>query len=630
MAKMRKPFVSRKRRRELEESRARRENLMQVQEDQRKAQIANAASVQEEKRPVMLPSTATVGEFSTLLDIPVVRVIAQLMKSGIMAAINDRVDFDTMAIIADELGFVPSEQSKTEEVEIPVMPTSSPATEGVERPPIVTIMGHVDHGKTSLLDKIRRTNVVAGEFGGITQHIGAYQAEVTYEERDRLITFLDTPGHEAFTALRSHGAQVTDIVVLVVAADDGVKPQTIEALNHAKSASVPIIVAITKVDLPSANIERVKQQLTEHGLIPEEWGGETIMTPVSSVSGEGIHQLLEFIILTADLRNYQADPNLSAQGVVIESHQEVGLGPVATVLVQNGTLRVGDVLVVGQTYAKVRSMLNFTGERIVSAGPSVPVRIAGWQAIPGFGESFATVKNEKQARELTQRFASTQARRGISDISQAIAEGRTDTLKIILKADAQGSIEALHASISKLQEPGVKPLIIHSGIGDITLTDIQLAAASGAVVFGFHVIIPPQIKKAAENQGVTVSTFKIIYDLLNQIELTLKGLIRIEKVKIERGKLRVKKIFRTGKDAQILGGEIIQGVALNKSFVTLLRDDEKRADGKVISLQKGPEVVEELEAGQDCGLSVTIHEKIQPGDILVFMTEEEKVVETLE
>lgn len=626
-AKMRKPFVSRKRRKEIVQERERRENLMQAEVERRLTDTS--APTRTDHKTVNLPPSATVGEFASLLDVPLVRVISQLVKNGIMAAINDRIDFDTMAIVADELGFLPSQATSDATVtEQDGQEVASSLTTGTEaRPPVVTIMGHVDHGKTSLLDRIRQAQVAASEHGGITQHIGAYQTEITYEGTPRVITFLDTPGHEAFTALRSHGAQVTDIVVLVVAADDGVKPQTIEALNHAKSAHVPIVVAITKSDLPSANSDRVKQQLTEHGLIPEEWGGTTIMTNVSSVTGEGIQELLEFILLTADLKGYKADPLADPQGVVIESHQEVGLGPVATVLVQNGTLRQGNVLVIGQTNGKIRSMTDYRGRKVAAAGPSTPVQIAGLEAIPNFGETFVVVKNEKQARELTERYENQDARRSIMDISQAIAEGRTDTLKIVLKADAQGSIEALHSAVGKLHEPGVKPLIIHSGIGDVSLTDIQLAASAQAVVFGFNVIVPVQIKKAAENLGVSVASFRIIYDLLNQVSLALKGKIKVEKIKSERGKFRVKKIFRSSKENQIVGGDILSGAAINKSFVALYRDDEKLAEGKVLSLQKGPEVVAELEAGQECGLSVALNEKVLVGDTLVFLVEEEVVVE---
>lgn len=622
MAKARK-FVSRKKRKEIQEQRERRQENM-VREHQRFQAEQSSSSTTGEKQIIQIPDSATVGEFAEILGLPVVRVISQLMKNGIIAAITARIDFDTMAIVADELGY--TAEAETAPTPSPLDGMEVPVIEGKSvRPPVVTIMGHVDHGKTSLLDYIRKAKVAAGEHGGITQHIGAYQAEVEYEGKDRTVTFLDTPGHEAFTALRSHGAQVTDIVVLVVAADDGIKPQTIEAINHAKSAGVSILVAITKIDLPSANIDRVKQQLVEHDLIPEEWGGKTIMTGVSSVTGDGIQQLLEYIVLTADLKNYTANPDTSAQGVVIESHQEIGLGPVATLLVQNGTLHVGDIVVLGKTYGKVRSMMNYRGERLEVATPSTPVKVSGLIAVPEFGDSFAIASSEKQARELVEKATTSSVRRGLSDISRAIAEGRTDKLKLVVKADTQGSIEALRAAITKIEKPGVSAMILHSGVGDITLSDIQLAAASDAIVVGFQVSLPAPIKRSAQNIGVSVFTYKIIYDLLDQIEKIMSGLVRTTKIKVERGRLSVKKIFRATKDLQIVGGEITKGVALAKAFVRLERNGEAIAEGKMVSLQKGPEAVNELEAGQECGLSLSINEKLQPGDTIVFLVEEEVI-----
>ncbi len=626
MAKARKPFVSRKRRKEMEQARTRREGLMVAHAEERKAN--DVVKVTDgEKQDVYLPPTATVGEFAALIGLPVVRVISQLMKSGVMASVTARIDFDTMGIVADELGFTALPE-KNDIVSSPEgVAEALPTTEGTEaRPPIVTIMGHVDHGKTSLLDKIRQANIAGSEHGGITQHIGAYQAKVDYEGAQRLITFLDTPGHEAFSALRSHGAQVTDIVVLVVAADDGVKPQTIEALNHAKSAQVPIIVAITKTDLPDANPERIKQQLVEYQLVPEEWGGSTIYAPVSSVTGDGIQSLLEYVVLTADLKGYKADPAANPQGVVIESHQETGLGPVATVLVRNGTLRLGQVLVIGQTYGKIRSMQNYLGQRVTTAGPSTPVQVSGLQDIPNFGESFTVVASEKEARQFNEQTGLGAGHRTIQDISQALAEGRADTLKIVLKADAQGSLEALNSSIAKLEAPGVKARIIHGAVGDVALSDIQLAAASQALVLGFQVAVSPQVKKAADNLGVTVVTHKIIYDLLQQIEKIMLGLVKVEKIRVERGRLKVKKIFRTTKDVQILGGEITQGVALAKALMTIQREGEEVGEGRVLSLQKGPEAVQSLDAGQDCGLSVSSSYKIKEGDMLIFLVEEESLV----
>ncbi len=624
MAKQRKPFVSRKRRKEMDEARSRRETFALQQEEQRK--LGDQPVPTDVKTPVSLPFSMTVGDFALHLNLPVTRVITQLVRNGIMASINDRVDFDTMSIVADELGFEAKESSSSDSEIVETHIDS--VNEGAEvKPPIVTIMGHVDHGKTSLLDYIRNESVAAGEAGGITQHIGAYQTTIPFEGNDRSITFLDTPGHEAFTALRSHGAQVTDIVVLVVAANDGVKPQTIEAIHHAQAASVPIIVAINKTDLPDANIERVKQQLTEYSLIPEEWGGTTIICPVSAKTGDGVKQLLEYILLTADLKGYKTDSTRSAQGVVIESHQEVGLGVVATLLVQTGTLRVGDILVIGATYGKVRSMMNFKGERITTAGPSTPVRISGLQTIPTFGDSFASVKTEKEARALTDKIEATVSRHGIESISRAIAEGKANAFNVILKADAQGSLEALKHSIGKIQIPGVKTHVIHSGIGEVSLNDVQLAAAGNAVVFGFHTPVSSAVKKAADQAGVTVSTFTIIYELLDQIELTLKGKVKVKTIRVEKGRLKIKKVFRATRDSAIIGGEITTGVALRGALVTVMREDEVVAEGKVQAVQKGPEAVSELEAGQDCGVSLSINAKLQAGDTVIFQVEEKVVAE---
>lgn len=622
MAKQRRPFVSRKKRKEIVEARERRESVL-AQEFERKP---SDAPVITDKRPIKLPLTTTVGEFSKLLNLPVVTVISALMRNGIMAPVTATIDYDTMAIVADELGFVPGEgEPDTDPVIAPVVEAIS--EEAVTRPPVVAVMGHVDHGKTSLLDRIRQTNIAGGEHGGITQHIGAYQAQIEHEGDKRLITFLDTPGHEAFTAMRSHGAQIADIAILVVAADDGVKPQTIEAIQHAKHANAPVIVAITKNDVPGANIERVKQQLTEQELIPEEWGGKTVMVPLSSVTGDGIPQLLEYIILTADIKNYRADSTAAPQGVVIESHQKVGLGPIATVLIQNGTLHVGDIIVIGKTYGKIRSMTNFLNERLTNAGPSTPVVIAGLTSTPNFGEPFVKVASEKEARELTERGSENIVRHSVIDISQAIAEGRTNTLNIVLKADTQGSLEALRTSINKLSQPGVKPVIIQSGIGDITASDIQLAQAGNALIFGFHVAVPAGIKLVAEREGITVATFKVIYDLLDQVDLILKGRVKVEKIMVERGRLKVKKVFRTTKEMQIVGGEITQGIAVNRGFITLMRGDEEIGRGRILALQKGPEAMTELEAGQDCGVSVSVNEKIQEGDLLVFAAEEEIIAQ---
>lgn len=624
MAKQRKPFVSRKRRKEIDEARTRRETFALEQEAQRRHH--ETPIVTDSKTEINLPDSLTVGDFAIAINLPVTQVITQLVRNGIMASINDRIDFDTMHIVSSELGFEAthsgSQSSLKSDVPISIL------NDGIEpRPPIVTMMGHVDHGKTSLLDYIRKSSVAAGEAGGITQHIGAYQATVEFEGTERAITFLDTPGHEAFTALRSHGAQVTDIVVLVVAVDDGVKPQTIEAVHHAQTSGAPIIVAINKMDLSDTNPDKVKQQLSESGLIPEEWGGKTMFCLVSAKTGEGIKELLECIVLLADVKGYKGDSSRSAQGVVIESHQEVGLGAVATLLVQTGTLRLGDILVIGSTYGKVRSMTNYLSQRITEAGPSCPVRISGLQTIPGFGDSFVSVKTEKEARMLTDNVESRVVRHGIESISKAIAEGKANAFNIILKADAQGSLEALKHSIAKIQIPGVKTHVIHSGIGEVSLNDVQLAASGNAVIYGFHTSVSSAVKKAAEQSGVTISLFTIIYELLNQIELILNGRVKIKTVRVAKGQLTIKKIFRVTRNSSIVGGLITTGVATKGALAVITRNDLAIGDGKVTSVQKGPESVNELESGQECGLALTTSVKLQPGDRITFEIEEHVVAE---
>ncbi len=623
MAKGRKPFISRKRRKEIEVERTRREALFVAQERDRQDRQETVGQPKE-KLPVSLPVSTTVGELANLLGLPVVRVISQLMRNGVMAAVSDWLDYDTMAIVADELGFVPT--TSTTEAPLRAKVVLDDQTGPSEtRPPVVAIMGHVDHGKTSLLDAIRQASVASTEHGGITQHIGAYQTTVTYEGKERAVTFLDTPGHEAFSALRAHGAQVTDIVVLVVAADDGVKPQTVEAIDHAKTANVPIIVAMTKVDLPTKNVDRVKQQLTEHGLIPEDWGGQTAVAEVSTVDRQGIQNLLEFIILTADLKNYRANPAAPGQGVVVESHQEIGLGPMATLLVQNGTLKLGDTVVMPQTYGRVRIMFDYQGKRVSQASPSTPVKVAGLTDIPEFGDAFAVVASEKAARELVGQTEAGEKRRPAGDITQAIAEGRANILPIVLKADTQGSIEGLKTALRDIAVPGAKLAIISHGVGDITLNDVQLAVAARGVIFGFHVSAPPAVKKVAATEGVLIATFLIIYDLVGKIELILKGRVKRSIVMVEQGRVKIKKIFRTTHDDQIVGGEIAQGVVTVNAEATIMREATEVGKGKITRLQKGPESLQELEAIQDCGLSVRTGTKILAGDVIIVSVEEEVV-----
>lgn len=568
-----------------------------------------------------------VRRLSELLGVPVTKVIQILMGYGVRVTINESVDYDTAAIVADELGITiqPQETATAAHGE------ASDATDQEPRPPVVTIMGHVDHGKTKLLDTIRKTNVVASETGGITQHIGAYQVELKDESgKARAITFLDTPGHEAFSAMRAHGANITDIVVLVVASDDGVKPQTLEAVSHAKAANVPILVAVTKIDKPEADLERTKRQLADIDLLPEEWGGKTVVVPLSSVTGEGISTLLEMILLTADVVAYTASPTTKPTGVVIESHLAPGLGPVATVLVQQGTVKIGDVLVFQTTYAKIRSMENHLGKRVMQVGPSTPVRIAGLKAVPEFGEIFKTVENEKIARELTEtnvqhRNIRSVKHLGLGELSEAIAEGTLKELAIVIKADTQGSLEAIRNSVLELSSADVAIKIIHEGVGDLSESDINMALTSNALVVSFRVNVSPVIRKYATQKGVKISTYDIIYQLIDDLFDALAGLLEPELVEIELGKAEILKVFKASKNDGIVGVRITSGAVEKGSEARIMRDGEAVGTAKLLRIQREKEVVDKVNAGTECGISVDATIVPKEGDQLELFKQEERI-----
>ena len=492
-----------------------------------------------QKPKVEITKTVAVRDFATALKLPVTTVITTLMKNGVMATINDVIDFDTAAIIGDELGFEVTEAVeavKAEEAEEAGGKKGKKTKEKLEtRPPVVTIMGHVDHGKTSLLDKIRSTNVVAGEAGGITQHIGAYQVEVEHEKKKRLITFLDTPGHEAFTAMRAHGANITDVVILVVAADDSVKPQTLEAFHHAKAAGVPVVVAITKIDKPGADILRVKSDLATIGLQTEEWGGQTVVQPVNNISGEGISELLEMVLLVADMKKLTARYEGLASGVVIESHLSPGQGPVATVLVQNGVLNITDIVAVAGTYGKIKAMSTWAGKRIKEAGPSMPVLVSGLSAVPNFGELILEFPDEQSAKIAAAEYNREKSAKsikkatvGIAELSQAIREGKIKELDIVLKADVQGSLEAIKNILEQAGTEDVKVKIVSAGIGAISDNDVNMAEASGALLVGFHVPVSATAKKLAENKKIKIALYDIIYNLADDIYMAMEGLLEPE------------------------------------------------------------------------------------------------------
>lgn len=566
---------------------------------------------------VELPPVLSVREFADELKLPVTDVIGKLVHNGVMASINESIDFDTMVIIGDELGFEVKEKTEKEEVEEKVVTKKHLVT----RPPVVTVMGHVDHGKTKILDAIRETDVVATESGGITQHIGAYQVNI----KKRIITFLDTPGHEAFTAMRAHGANITDVVILAVAANDGVKPQTIEAINHAKASGVPIVVAINKIDLPDADVEKVKRQLADNGLLSEKWGGDVPMIEVSAKEHKNIDQLLEMVLLVADMKELKADPNLPATGVVIESHMQAGRGPIATVLVQEGTLKRNDPLVIGQTYGKVRIMENYLGKRVETAGPSMPVRIAGLQDLPDFGDRFLVVESEKAAKELTGVKTIKRKVLSISEFSKDIKEGKIKELKLVLKADVAGSLEAIKHSLNDLSSDEVKINILHEGVGDVSESDINMAIASHALVIGFRVKADADVMSLAKRENVKISIYEIIYQLLDDLTAALSGLLEPEIVETEIGRMSVLAVFRVTKNEKIIGGKVTMDKIENGAEVRIVRDKDTIGFGKIDSLQQGKKETSEVLENFECGLKVMTPTKIMVGDSLECFKKEEKV-----
>lgn len=582
-------------------------------------------------RTVELPEVISVKEFSEKTGIGPAKVIGELMKNGILANINQQIDFDTAHIIASDLGVsVKKKQIEASAEDVfkgnlqALLKEEDPANLH-ERPPIVVVMGHVDHGKTSLLDYIRESSVVAGESGGITQHIGAYQVE----KNNRKITFLDTPGHEAFTAMRARGAKVTDIAILVVAADEGVKPQTIEAIQHAQEAGVPIIVAINKIDKEGADPDRVKGELGEYNLIPEEWGGKTIMVSVSAKNGQGMQQLLDMILLVADMENLKANPGRAAVGTVIEAHLDKSLGPIATVVVNSGTLHIMDNIVVGSTYGRVKVMKDYTGKNIRKAEPSMPVLIAGLERAPQSGDIFQVVADEKIARTQAQsvhtlREAEMLARRGVGEIISQISSGQLKQLKLVLKADAKGSLEAIKESIADIKNEDVGVKIILSGVGNITESDVMMAAAAGGIVMGFHTVVNPQVKRVAERENVEVLSYTIIYKLLEDIRKILTGMLEPEVVEIILGRAQVKQIFLTKKKDMIVGCKVISG-HIEKVKVRIFRDDKLIGEGKINSLKKVDESVHEVAEYQDCGIMFSGDFPLEEGDILEAYKMEKRV-----
>jgi len=581
---------------------------------------------------IEIPSVISVKEFSEKIAQNPAKVIGELMKNGILANINQQIDFDTAAIIAEDLHI--KIKKKREEAAIEDLFAGDLATLLKEddpkdlsiRPPIISIMGHVDHGKTKLLDYIRKTNVMASEAGGITQHIGAYQVE----NNGRKITFLDTPGHEAFTAMRARGAKATDIAILVVAADEGVKPQTIEAMHHAQDAGIPIIVAITKIDKENANVDKVKAELAEQGLQCEEWGGKTIMVPLSSISGEGVNTLLDMILLVADLENLKANPNREAVATVIEAHLDKNLGPIATVLINTGTLKIMDNVVVGAAHGRIKVMKDHAGKNLKQAGPSTPVLIAGLSIAPQSGDIMQVVKDDKTARVRAMQIAllkENAAKEGIlgRDIFAQIASGKLKTLKIVLKADTKGSLEAITNSLSKVRDEEVAIKIAHSAVGNINESDVMMAAASGGLVIGFQVDTPTQAEKVAEREHVQILKYDIIYKLIEDLTKILAGLLEPEIVEVILGTAEVRKIFFKRKNDLVIGCKIVKGKMVNKVKARVKRGTQILGELVIGSLKKVDENVDEIKEGNECGMKLNTNLEILEGDEIEAYKLEKKI-----
>ena len=569
---------------------------------------------------IEVPDEITVGEFALRLKVSAPEVIKKLMSLGVFAAINDTIDFDTAVLVADEFhAKVEKEVVVTIEERI-IDDSEDDEANLVPRAPVVVVMGHVDHGKTSILDVIRHSHVTEGEAGGITQHIGAYRVQV--DGRD--ITFLDTPGHAAFTTMRARGAQVTDIAVLVVAADDGMMPQTVEAINHAKAAGVSIIVAINKMDKEGANPERVKEQLTEYELVPEEWGGDTPCIPVSAHTKQGIDDLLEMILLTADMMELKANPDRAAKGTVIEARLDKGMGPVATVLVQNGTLRAGDTIVAGTTVGRVRSMMDDRGRRVKEAGPSVPVEITGLNDVPVGGDIFNAVSDERLARELVEQRLTeqkeaqfnSQTKVTLDNLFEQMKEGDMKELKIIVKADVQGSVEAVRQSLEKLSNDEVRVHIIHGAVGAISESDVMLANASNAIIVGFNVRPDPVAEENAKRDGVDMRLYRIIYDCIEEIESAMKGMLAPKYREVALGRAECRETYKISNVGMVIGGHVTSGKITRNAQVRVVRDGIIVADDKVASLRRFKDDVREVAEGYDCGITLEKFSDIKQGDVL--------------
>ena len=576
---------------------------------------------------VLIPDTITVGELATRLKAAATEVIKQLMKLGVMASINQEIDFDTASLVAEEMGAKVEKEVIVTIEERLIDDTDDDDTNLQPRCPVVVVMGHVDHGKTSILDRIRNAHVAAGEAGGITQHIGAYQVNINGQD----ITFLDTPGHEAFTSMRARGANITDIAILVVAADDGIMPQTVESINHAKAAGVSIIVAINKMDKEGANPDRIKEELTKYDLVCEDWGGDVICVPVSAKTGEGIDDLLENVLLVAEVKELKANPDRLAKGTVIEARLDKGRGPIATLLVQNGTLRQGDVLIAGTAVGRVRVMTNDKGRTVKSAGPSVPVEITGLAEVPSAGDTFNAVEDERLARELVEQRKHEQKQEQfnayrkvtLDNLFSQIAEGEIKELPIVVKADVQGSVEAVKQSLEKLSNNEVRVRVIHGAVGAVKESDVMLASASNAIIVGFNVRPDPVAAENAERDGVDIRLYRIIYDAIEEIGTAMKGMLAPKLREVEQGRVEVRQVYKISNVGMVAGSYVLSGKVTRGSKVRVVRDGIIIADDEIAGLKRFKDDVKEVADGYECGISLEKFSDVKEGDIFeTYIVEE--------
>ena len=576
---------------------------------------------------VLIPDNITVGELATRLKATATDVIKQLMKLGVMASINQEIDFDTAALVADEMGAKVEKEVIVTIEERLIDDTDDDDTNLQPRCPVVVVMGHVDHGKTSILDRIRDAHVAAGEAGGITQHIGAYQVNINGQD----ITFLDTPGHEAFTSMRARGANITDIAILVVAADDGIMPQTVESINHAKAAGVSIIVAINKMDKEGANPDRIKEELTKYDLVCEDWGGDVICVPVSAKTGDGIDELLENVLLVAEVKELKANPDRLAKGTVIEARLDKGRGPIATLLVQNGTLRQGDVLIAGTAVGRVRVMTNDKGRTVKEAGPSVPVEITGLAEVPSAGDIFNAVEDERLARELVEQRKHEQKQEQfnayrkvtLDNLFSQIAEGEIKELPIVVKADVQGSVEAVKQSLEKLSNNEVRVRVIHGAVGAVKESDVMLAAASNAIIVGFNVRPDPVAAENAVRDGVDIRLYRIIYDAIEEITTAMKGMLAPKTREVEQGRVEVRQVYKISNVGMVAGSYVLSGKVTRGSQVRVVRDGIIIADDKISGLKRFKDDAKEVAEGYECGISLEKFSDVKEGDIFeAYIVEE--------